>query len=532
MIHLTLLHNTYCYDPESCNFSVSSNQECSQGDTIDKSSKPYDIVCELANQQNDIGRKMCGLILKLTDFCNMSCRYCPHSQKDNPHMKVHSNSVMPEKTILQGIDFLNNHSAESDAVDIVFFGGEPLTEFHLMKKAVCYAEETLKGKQITFNTTTNLLLLNDEMISFFATHRFSICISMDGPREIHDKNRLNRGGFGTFDTVYKNYLKLKKALCGTNSTIRINAVFDEKYDLRSYEGFFSQNEFSDVIVEMNPIDYSGSVSPPPDNPKYHWQTMYVRFLVYLCILGRFPSENLPLTAHYLLNRLRSLYQRLQHPTPLPLSHTYIRLYDYMTCGFIAFLNPQGSYYPGIHVNEMQEEFVIGNAETGIQFEKINLLMNKSGRYMVPCKRCPLLTFCQVPIALAIDANGNAQRLNETYCRNFEQLWKEVASLLLLKQGVLTNIPLLSQFTSLFCDSDNEAALNGIFEYVCHTHDLTNRPVLSEMEGIGPVELLSIVYLIEKNFNIKFEPNDFADFQFGTFEGIKAAVKRYFGGGKQ
>jgi len=145
MIQLTLLHNSYCYDSSRCKFFMDSS---ASKDFTNEILEPYDIVCEMMNYQLDISRRMCGIILKLTNLCNMSCSYCPHSQKDNLLMKVHSNSVMPEKIALQGIDYLSQHSTDCDTVDIVFFGGEPLTAFSLMKRIVCYAEEVLKEKQI------------------------------------------------------------------------------------------------------------------------------------------------------------------------------------------------------------------------------------------------------------------------------------------------------------------------------------------------------------------------------------------------
>lgn len=531
-MEIKLLHQPYCYDPVSHKFYENTMREPVQGSNGTEAAAAYNIVCSLKNEQNGICGNMRGIVLKLTDLCNMSCTYCPHSQKENTHMKAHANDAMPEKTVLQGIDCLRLHSSDSGEVDIVFFGGEPLTAFQLMKKAVFYAEETLKGKKITFNTTTNLLLLNDEMISFFAAHRFCICVSIDGPKEIHDQNRVNKGGRGTFDTVFHHFLKLKNGLHGTDSTVRINAVMDDRYDYRLYESFFSREEFSDIPVEMNPIDYSGSVSPPPENPAYQWQTAYARFLVYLCISGRFPSERLPLTARCFLNRLRNLYQKIKYPNPMPPSETYIRSYDYMAHGFFAFLNPQGNYYPGVHVNDKQEELIIGNAETGIQYEKIHSLFTRSSEYMKSCRSCPYLPFCQVPIALVLDAKGDAQRLHETYCRNYQQLWKEAASLLLLEQNILTDASALDRMTARFSDMDHKAAFTGFVESVFRTDHFTNRPVLSETDGISPVELVYLVCLIERIYDIRFEPDDFNDFQFGTFDGIRTAIKKYFRSGKQ
>ena len=55
-------------------------------------------------------------------------------------------------------------------MNIGFYGGEPLLEFPLLKKAVEYSEQQFEGKKLTFNITTNGTLLNDEMIYFFQEH--------------------------------------------------------------------------------------------------------------------------------------------------------------------------------------------------------------------------------------------------------------------------------------------------------------------------------------------------------------------------
>ena len=44
--------------------------------------------------------------------------------------------------------------------------------------------------------TTNATLLADDTIDWLDAHRFGLSISIDGPKAIHDRNRLTVGGQG------------------------------------------------------------------------------------------------------------------------------------------------------------------------------------------------------------------------------------------------------------------------------------------------------------------------------------------------
>ena len=86
-----------------------------------------------------------------------------------------------------------------------------------------------------FGITTNGYLINNEMISFLKKHKFSIVISFDGPKHIHDKNRrLMSTGLGTYDRVYANMRLLKE----NGITFGINAVWDTEEKFNEIIEFF------------------------------------------------------------------------------------------------------------------------------------------------------------------------------------------------------------------------------------------------------------------------------------------------------
>jgi uncharacterized protein len=60
------------------------------------------------------------------------------------------------------------------------------------------------GKKVQFTMTTNVTLLNNEVSRFLIENEFELMISLDGPEEIHDRNRILENGTGTFNIVESN----------------------------------------------------------------------------------------------------------------------------------------------------------------------------------------------------------------------------------------------------------------------------------------------------------------------------------------
>ena len=101
------------------------------------------------------------------------------------------------------------NSGNRKVLEMDFFGGEPLMNFDVLKKTVYYAKEAgaKVGKKFLFTTTTNALLLNDEVIKFFNEEMENVVLSLDGRKEVHDAIRKSINGKGTFDLIID---KIKK----------------------------------------------------------------------------------------------------------------------------------------------------------------------------------------------------------------------------------------------------------------------------------------------------------------------------------
>jgi uncharacterized protein len=108
-------------------------------------------------------------------------------------------------------------------VSVVLFGGEPLLGFPLLRAAVSEAREMAgaRGKEISFSLTTNGTLLTREIADFLAENGVSVCVSIDGPREVHDRNRPYASGRGSYDDVERGVSCLKESRAGFPFAARV-----------------------------------------------------------------------------------------------------------------------------------------------------------------------------------------------------------------------------------------------------------------------------------------------------------------------
>lgn len=139
------------------------------------------------------------IILNVNTGCNLSCTYCYKEDLTSPDKGQKMNMATAQKSI----DLLFQQGSARDRVNVVFFGGEPLTNFPLIKAVVAYSEQMAKdeGKIIDFTMTTNATLLTKEKVDWLDEHRFGLSVSMDGPKALHDKHRKTVGGKGSYDAV-------------------------------------------------------------------------------------------------------------------------------------------------------------------------------------------------------------------------------------------------------------------------------------------------------------------------------------------
>jgi His-Xaa-Ser system radical SAM maturase HxsB len=121
--------------------------------------------------------------------CEHSCPYCQVSRQSEDRGRYD----MDQTTASKALDIAL--SAPAPLIKIEFQGGEPLLNFELIRWMVPVAKEraTVRGKSLQFVITTNLALLTDEVLDFCEEHGILLSTSLDGPVDLHNKNRPRQG---------------------------------------------------------------------------------------------------------------------------------------------------------------------------------------------------------------------------------------------------------------------------------------------------------------------------------------------------
>jgi len=203
-------------------------------------------------EKNYLTVKKIDVWMHLTNQCNFRCKYCYVDK---------ASQVMEDKTAFLIIDkvFEAVKKYGIKRIDLRFGGGEPLLEFPKIKKILGYVNERYgelikrSGINVISRILSNGSLINEEIIQFIKENRVKIAVSLDGPSEIHNKQRLTVKGEGTFDLVKRSLDLLRNAKISFN-VLTVVASYNLE-SLPDLVKWFVENKiyFGFIFVRKNPF---------------------------------------------------------------------------------------------------------------------------------------------------------------------------------------------------------------------------------------------------------------------------------------
>jgi uncharacterized protein len=145
------------------------------------------------------------IVLQPTPFCNIRCKYCYLPQRDDT-------SVMSLDTIKATFEKVFRSSFASDGITVIWHAGEPMVMPVSYYEAAFQAIEELRPSSVAIRHSfqTNGTLLTEEWCDLIRRWQIGVGVSIDGPRHLHDANRVTRSGRGTFDRAIQGVRLLKK----------------------------------------------------------------------------------------------------------------------------------------------------------------------------------------------------------------------------------------------------------------------------------------------------------------------------------
>lgn len=372
-------------------------------EVIDRLEKKGFLLCnypkEILHPQNDLVEEILEdsiemMTLQLTQQCNFRCAYCPYTIGTSD--RKHSNKKMTIETAKRGVDFLLQHSGNVETPVIGFYGGEPFLEYDMMKEIIEYATEKAGGKHIGFTVTTNGSMLTEDKVPFLEDHSVIVMISLDGPQEVHDKNRiLASSGNGSFEKVINNVEYLyNKYPDFVKNNIQFNSVIDPVNDFGCFNEFFIKADFiknssllKTQVLESKYTDYGSDGAI-----KFFVNREQEIFKLFLSQLDRFDSEKVsPLVKLQFEEMMNKM-----HLTRKPVKQLPEKAHPGGPCvpGCARiFLSTDGEFLPCEKVSETSAAFKMGDLDSGIDYAAARRILNIGKVTEENCKNCWVFTMC-------------------------------------------------------------------------------------------------------------------------------------------
>jgi uncharacterized protein len=161
-------------------------------------------------------------------ICNLDCEYCFFLSKEMlyPGSRFRMADDLLETYLRQLIEA----HARSPEVTVAWQGGEPtMMGLDFFRRSVELAEHyRMPQQRIAYTIQTNATLVDDEWAAFLKEAGFLVGVSIDGPKEIHDAYRVDKGGKGSFDRVMAGLGHLRDAGVDWNALTTIHAANQDR----------------------------------------------------------------------------------------------------------------------------------------------------------------------------------------------------------------------------------------------------------------------------------------------------------------
>ncbi len=202
-------------------------------------------------------------------ICNLDCTYCFYLEKEKL-FGDREQFRMPDETLEQ---YIRQYIESQPVPEITFAwqGGEPtLLGVVFFRRVVELEQKYADGKKIHTAIQTNGTLLDDEWGAFLAENDFLVGLSVDGPRDLHDRYRVDKRGRSSFERVMGGLDVLQKhgAEYNTLTVVHRENAREPKRVYDFLKGIGSQFLQFIPLVERNPTheakELGLDLALPPD----------------------------------------------------------------------------------------------------------------------------------------------------------------------------------------------------------------------------------------------------------------------------
>jgi len=343
-----------------------------------------------------------SLVLEATHACNLGCRYCFVRNYYGEQAKM-----MDLETAIRAIALL----PQDQQISVGFFGGEPTLNWKLIEDVVAYVRTLAEQRKVGchFHVTTNGIALDEKRIAFLDEHGFSIIVSLDGPEEIHNRNRPHKSEAQNSHALTLANLRL---FAGTK-TLRHHTTLRSTYTgeatdlverLDYLNALVDEGLASHVSVEPCSLNESACLRLPDGHPlsitPKHYDALRVEY------------HN---AAEWFVGRIRGGKKPRFHHFYKPIERMLWTLHSPSECGagrgYLA-VDPSGNIY-GCH---RESHSAIGSLDAGIDEARRAPWMDNRYYARPDCGKCALRNMCGGGCRLdSLERYGDIHKPDETGC---------------------------------------------------------------------------------------------------------------------
>lgn len=384
--------------------------------TIEHGATPY--------LQHQINNHIAQITMCVTQNCNLRCSYCTYGGSYN-YQRPHSDRSMSLDTMKKSVDFIMSHSRGSNKISIGFYGGEPMLAIENIKACVAYIKEEYKGKNILYTITTNGTVFDDDAIHFMHENDINVCISLDGPKDIHDSNRVFEDGSPSFDKIMTNLEHIRERNPDFFKKITFFTVVAPGADLSCVNEFYLASEImADNTITQRPLNAFDAKEEVLYDDLYSMTFNYQYVRVLLAALGHYTKSKLSKLFAGNLTNVERFYDRLSKREMFEIDHPGGPCIPGVMRPFIAI---DGSIFPCERVNEGSLAMKIGHIDTGIDIKKAEEILNVGKLTEQECKDCWNFHHCGLCVAAG---DGGDSLSKETRLKNCASQLNETGEIFL------------------------------------------------------------------------------------------------------
>jgi uncharacterized protein len=283
--------------------------------------------------------------------------------------------------------------------------------------------------------TSNGTLLDEEKINFLVEHDFNLMISLDGPKEINDLNRVYPDGSGTYDSIMQKVHLIQEKNPDYADKLSISMVMDPSNDFDCINSITVEGkDFKPLNLNATIIDTDYEYDNPLNySEDYIWKLEYNVFLAFMSYWGRYPIEKISSISRIMIQKtLNDLYKFEEAPS--------IKICDVPSGPCIPgqmrlFSDINGNLFPCERVSETSEAMKIGSLKDGLDLQQINYLLNFSQLTEEQCKSCWAFRYCNQCAKKADDGTkGLSKDLKLSHCKESKAtVYSEIMQYLIMKE---------------------------------------------------------------------------------------------------